>query len=351
MLTSTQYPKAGGYQMVRYATDAQGRRTDTWLQSSNPANTTWAGHENTSYDSSGRVKQLTAYTGTGNASDTVVFDTLYCYNSASPAPTCGTDTTQDHAKLRWTKDNITGQTTTYSYDTSARITQAAQAGGSGTNSTYAYTYDARGNRLTQVVTGSAASSQTLTYNAANQITTTGYAYDGTGNLTATPTATYGYNGFQQMTTATTGGVTSTYTYAGADQKAVLTESTASRTYNLSYGKNDAQGNPQVATYTVNGNAAHIYSDPITGQALMLTTSADIDGIYVWDGLGNPVGLLVDFASNVFSYSYDPYGTQVLTAGGTGNGSAQNPYSFKAGIQDRASGLVKFGIRWYNATTG
>ncbi|MBG6215288.1 RHS repeat-associated protein, partial [Cryobacterium sp. CAN_C3] len=32
-------------------------------------------------------------------------------------------------------------------------------------------------------------------------------------------------------------------------------------------------------------------------------------------------------------------------------SAQNPYSFKAGIQDRASGLVKFGIRWYNATTG
>ncbi|BDZ48622.1 hypothetical protein GCM10025867_08630 [Frondihabitans sucicola] len=57
-----------------------------------------------------------------------------------------------------------------------------------------------------------------------------------------------------------------------------------------------------------------------------------------------MGLLVDFAANAFSYSYDPYGQQALTAGGSGNGASQNPYAFKAGITDRASGLVKFGIR-------
>jgi hypothetical protein len=73
-----------------------------------------------------------------------------------------------------------------------------------------------------------------------------------------------------------------------------------------------------------GNGAHVYSDPVTGQALMLTTSTGVNGIYVWDGIGNPVGLLVDFSSNVFSYEYDPYGAQVLRAGGTGNGAAQNP---------------------------
>jgi RHS repeat-associated protein len=84
---------------------------------------------------------------------------------------------------------------------------------------------------------------------------------------------------------------------------------------------------------------------------MLTTSSDIDCLYVWDGLGNPVGLLVDFAANAFSYSYDPYGQQALTAGGGGNGAAQNPYAFKAGTTDRASGLVKFGIRWYEAESG
>jgi RHS repeat-associated protein len=33
------------------------------------------------------------------------------------------------------------------------------------------------------------------------------------------------------------------------------------------------------------------------------------------------------------------------------GAAQNPYAFKAGINDRASGLVKFGYRWYNPVTG
>jgi RHS repeat-associated protein len=45
------------------------------------------------------------------------------------------------------------------------------------------------------------------------------------------------------------------------------------------------------------------------------------------------------------------GTRALTAGGTGSGAGQNPYSFKAGIQDRGTGLVKFGLRWYEPTTG
>jgi RHS repeat-associated protein len=355
VLTSTRYPKDGTFQTTRYATDAQGRRTDTWLQSTNPDNSTWAGHEVTSYDSSGRVKQLTASTNDNSgapAGIVVVFDMLYCYNTASAAPTCGTGAATDRDKLQWTKNNLTNQVTAYTYDTSGRVTQVAQSGGNAGNSTFAFTYDTHGNRLTQVVvTGSNPSSQTLTYNSANQITTSGYAYDGTGNLTATPTATYVYNRFQQMTSATTGGVQATYTYAGADQKMVLSETVPNRTYKLGYGKNDANGNPQVTTYTVNGNGAHVYSDPVTGQALMLTTSTGVNGIYAWDGIGNPVGLLVDFSSNVFSYEYDPYGAQVLRAGGTGNGAAQNPYAFKAGINDRASGLVKFGYRWYNPVTG
>nr|WP_255461406.1 RHS repeat-associated core domain-containing protein [Glaciihabitans sp. INWT7] len=41
----------------------------------------------------------------------------------------------------------------------------------------------------------------------------------------------------------------------------------------------------------------------------------------------------------------------VTAGGTGNGAPQNPYAFHAGIKDPGSGLVKFGLRWYNPVTG
>ncbi len=82
---------------------------------------------------------------------------------------------------------------------------------------------------------------------------------------------------------------------------------------------------------------------------MLTTSSDVATLYVYDGLDNPVGLLADFATNTVSSNFDPYGLGSVS--GTGNGAAQNPYGFHSGIQDRASGLVKFGIRWYNPTTG
>jgi RHS repeat-associated protein len=44
-------------------------------------------------------------------------------------------------------------------------------------------------------------------------------------------------------------------------------------------------------------------------------------------------------------------TQTIVGGITTDGYPQNPYLFKGGIQDRASGLVKFGQRWYSPTTG
>ena len=70
-----------------------------------------------------------------------------------------------------------------------------------------------------------------------------------------------------------------------------------------------------------------------------------------DGTGNPVGMLTSFNTNAFGYAYDPYGTAHLTSGGGGGGTNQNPYLFKGGLQDRGSGLVKFGQRWYDPTTG
>ena len=250
---------------------------------------------------------------------------------------------------QFSKDQLSGQVTTYQYDNTGRIHVVTQTGGT-TNNVYTYGYDKNGNRTSAVVTGSSPSSQTLTYNAANQITTNGYTYDGTGNLTATPSQSFTYNEFQQMTSATTGGVTSTYTYTGAAENEVLSKTTPNgHTYNLIYGKGGTIAEYQVVTSST--LSAEIYNDPTTAQPLMLTTSSDIACLYVWDGLGDPVGLLVDYNGNAFSYSYDPYGAQALTAGGGGNGAGQNPYTFKAGIQDRASGLVKFGQRWYNPTTG
>jgi RHS repeat-associated protein len=350
VLTSTKYPHNGSFQYLYYTTDDQGRRTDTYLQSDS-TKTYWQGHTHYSYDPSGRVTNVTAQTGSAPTTITTVFNTDYCYNSGSAAPTCSTTSSTDRSQLQWSKDNLSGGlTTAYTYDGSGRIKTAAQSGSSSAN-TWNYTYDARGNRLTAVVTGANPSSQTLTYNAANQITTTGYSYDGTGNLTATPSATYTYNGAQQMTQAVTGSVTSTYTYAGASQNEVLSETFSGSTYKLTYGRPGQNGLPTIEQYKVGSGQAYLFSDPQTGQPIMLSTSSDQDCLYVMDGIGNPVGLLTDFATNAFTFAYDPYGAANLTAGGAGNGYTQNPYLFKAGIQDRATGLVKFGLRWYNPTTG
>ena len=94
----------------------------------------------------------------------------------------------------------------------------------------------------------------------------------------------------------------------------------------------------------------MFDDPTTGQPLGIVTSADQACMLVFDGTENPVGLLTNSATVSFAYKYDPWGVQTLTAGGTGNGAGQNPYTFHAGIKDPGSELVKFGQHWYNPTT-
>jgi RHS repeat-associated protein len=56
-------------------------------------------------------------------------------------------------------------------------------------------------------------------------------------------------------------------------------------------------------------------------------------------------------SSATAYDYDPYGVRAITTDSGGNGTTQNPYTFKAGIQDRVTGWVKFGARWYDPTMG
>ena len=348
--TSITYAHNASTQVLGIATDSRGRRTDQWLQT-DPGHTVWAAHTHNDYDTSGRVSRTIGQVGPSNTSNTTVLDVSYCYNSATPAPTCGTGTTTDRSKLQWSKDNLTGQTTTYSYDGAGRLTGVVQSGGTGANS-YAYTYDSRGNRLTAVVTGATPSSQTFTVNPANQISTAGYSYDGTGNLTADPTGTNSYNGAEQMTSVTRAGGTYAYTYAGTSQNEVLSETTPTHgSYQLVYGRTDQQGQPVVEQVNFNGSTGYVEHDPITGQPLMLRTSNGIQTLYVSDGIGNPVALLTDYSTQSYAYKYDPYGAAVLTAGGGNGGTQQNPYLFKGGIQDRTTGWVHFGARWYNPTTG
>ncbi|KQQ96361.1 hypothetical protein ASF72_01490 [Arthrobacter sp. Leaf141] len=336
----------GVQKTLAVATDDRGRRTDTWLQAS-PARTAWKAKSHTDYDRSGRVTRVTAKSGEGDTDNTTVMDLSYCYAAGSTAPICSTTATADRSKIQWVKDNISGAVTTYTYDAAGRLTKAVVTGSA--PATYTYTYDSRGNRLT--ANGGTVNNQSFTVNAANQITSTNYTYDGAGNLTKDQNGTYAYNGAEQMTSITKGGTTHNYTYAGTSQTEVLSQNTPEGNYQITYGRTDAQGLPIIEQYKKDTLTAYVEHDPITGEPLMLRTSSGMQSLYLYDGTGNPAALVTSAPTTAFSYDYDPYGVAILDEDSGGLGTSQNPYTFKAGIKDRTTDWVKYGQRWYDPTTG
>lgn len=355
VLTSTTTPSPNGTETINFITDSNGRRTDTYVDS-NADNSTWASRTHINYDTSGRIQEIQGWVGPSSSNNQRIYDLYYCYNASSTSPNCGTTSTNDRSKIQWVTDFQSGQSTAYTYDSRGRITKTVTTGsGTATAGTWEFGYDVRGNRTSAKFTdsnGNVTTNQTLTYNAANQITTSGFSYDGAGNLTAVPEYTFTYNGAEQLTQAVHNGSTTTnYTYAGADQKSLLSLSTSggdNRTYQ--YGRADQDGNPTIVSATSNSVRSNIVNDAKTGQPIVLVTPSFAFGQYAYDGSGNPFGLLTDSAS-AFTKGYDPYGTDVVTYDGGGDGLASNPFGFKAGVEDAHTGLVKFGQRWYNPYWG
>ena len=348
-LTSMIYPQNGHTETTVFANDADGRRTDAWLQS-NAAHTVWAAHEQFTYDTSGRIKTVLGQNGPATSPATVV-DETQCYTVNSTAPTCSPATKDDRTDVQSVHDNVTGETTVYSYDTSNRLHQVVITGG-GNPRTYTYGYDNAGNRTTTSVTGSIPSSQSLSFNNANQITTSGYTYDGSGNLTASPGQTATFNAAGQQTSVQQGNVTTSYTYAGTNQDELLSESTpGGNTYDDTYGRTDSNGLPEIESVTDNGLTGYVLHDP-TGKPVMLQTASGVTCLYLYDGIGNPIGLSTSASTTSVALQYDPYGATTRTdSSGNDGGWTENPYLFQGGTQDRATGEVKFGQRWYSPATG
>jgi len=194
----------------------------------------------------------------------------------------------------------------------------------------------------------------LTFNNANQVTSSGYSYDGGGNRTASPTGTAGYNTAGQATTTTKTGVTGTnsYVYAGTSQAEPVKENTTTGdVYTLSYGRTDRSGLPEIEQVKVNTLTGYVLHDP-SGLPVMIQTNSQVMCLYMYDGRDNPVLLATNFNTVSYALQFDPYGAATQTAGTTTNGGwILNPYTFGGGLQDRATGLVKFGGRWYDPGTG
>lgn len=355
-LIAMEYPAPDGIRgTTKFAVDAQGRRTDTWMRA-NDGTARWAAHTHTDYDTNGRPTRVLGErrsAGSATSPITTVVDLTYCY-AVSTYPTCSTTPSADRSLVQWRRDNLTGQLTTYTYDNARRLTGAAVTAGTASDgsalpaTSYAYAYDARGNRTTATVNGVAT---TRTHNAANQITTTGFTYDGAGNLTTDPTAgAIAYTAGDQMASVTRSGTTYSYTYAGVGNGELVHHNTPDGTYAYTYGAQGSSRRPVIQQVTKSGSVAHLDNDP-TGKPVQLRTSTGQDLLYVYDGLGSPVALITSSNTTAFQYSFDPYGVADLQQTSGGNATVQTPFLFTGGLDDRTTDWTLNTARYYNAGEG
>jgi YD repeat-containing protein len=95
--------------VLRYAYNADGKRTDTWF-ATNAGNTVWAAHTHTDYDKSNRPART--WTARNSSDSTRSVDLSYCRSpftgAACPTTSAGTDT----GLIQWSVDNLTGARTT-----------------------------------------------------------------------------------------------------------------------------------------------------------------------------------------------------------------------------------------------
>lgn len=372
-LTATTYPSGAGTAKQLYKTDSNsGRRTDTWMNAVPNADSakdpeTWEARQHVEYDKSGKITRIQAW-GDEDRSKPIV-DVTYCYVAGTtPGSSCDANSANDRDKLQWTKDNTTGeaasgQVTTYGYkgDDDAetdRLTSVVQSGGADPTN-WTFTYDDNGNRTRatarDVGTNTVKSDTQLSYNSVGQITTAGYEYDGTGNLTKAPGQTFTYNGAQQLTASTKDGKTTRYTYAGASMVKMLSQATdGGQAYQYTYGTTDRNGVPVLAARGAAGSGtASVMTDPKNNRPLNLRTADGATSMWVIDGIGNQVAAITDKGTKAYTVRYDPYGTETVSFGDTSAQWKQNPFGFKAGLRSSSTdnGLTKFGYRWQSSVTG
>jgi YD repeat-containing protein len=339
----------------RFAYDADGRRTTTWFDT-NSTESTWVGKMMTTYDSSGRISRIQAFTNNDLAADV---DTSYCYSPFVSGKSCPTASASTDTSLvqyatgdPWWVSSPT--VSVNSYDKGNRLTKVTNNVNGMTSS---YGYDADGNLTSANDNGTAA---TWSFNSANEVTSSGYAYDGAGNQTSDPVAgTMTYNSADQMTQATplcdqcSSRATENFTYADRSQAEVLSDGSAS---NITYGLAGQTGQPWVQDYTAPpGSGFGIYAlHDQKGDLLGEDTNGFISA-YVTDNTGSVIatidngGIVNNVGPNINSGSYTPYGYFA------GAGAIDPLFTFTGALQDATglgnesdgTGFQHLGQRWYD----
>jgi hypothetical protein len=202
-----------------------------------------------------------------------------------------------------------------------------------------------------------AAAGTLSYNSGNQITTSGYGYDGAGNqATDHRNGALAYNDAGQMTTAATPANGPEHlSYAGDTQSQVLSDGTATA---ITYGLAGPGGQPWVQSYipaTAGSPPAYVLHDQ-QGTPLAMTRGGSVYA-YVPDNTGSVTALIDTSGNTAASYAYDPYGNTTATSGAQATinligytGALTDP-GLPASSGTPSTGYTHLGQRWQNPATG
>jgi RHS repeat-associated protein len=310
---------------------------------------------------------ITATSGgsTGTVSDEYTYDLNGQLASYTASSTVGTTTKLLYSETIVTRDNAgrikekidaygyTGATEShdwqYDYDTAGRLTQAKEDG----VVTGSYGYDDDDNRIAATVGGTVISPLSAA------------SYDAQDRMTAYGGATYAYGANGELATKTVSGAVTSYTYDAFGNLLDVTPPTGSAVDYVIDGLNRRVGR-KVGGSLVQGL---LYKDQLNSVAELDGTGALI-AQYIYGTKANVPDLRIDAAGNVYRVlsdhlgsprlvvkvsdgttaermDFDEFGNEAITAGAT----ISVPFGFAGGLADPQTGLVRFGARDYDPTTG
>jgi RHS repeat-associated protein len=266
----------------------------------------------------------------------------------------GAGTQRYREELEWSADgriarmteNVDGASHTYdyTYDADGQLTKVERDAGTGAAAVLErYGYDDNGNRTSRRL-GSDAD-ETATYDDQDRLVSRGataYTFDAAGFMTARGDDRFDYSARGELLSATVGGVTVTYRYDGLGRRVARTQSGATTQY--LYGN---PGNPgQVtATRSAAGVLTTYYYDD---DGLLFAIERGGAKFFVaTDQVGSP--RVVTNSSGVVQkvLDYDAFGDQVADSAP----AFELPIGYAGGIDDRVTGLVRFGLRDLDTASG
>ncbi len=247
-----------------------------------------------------------------------------------------------------------GAAVSFTYDNLRRITSETRSG----EGTTTYTYDKFGNMASKT---SGGVSVRYSYDKNNRLLSAAetngditdivnYTYDANGNMLSSSSAEsedsetagrnagyYSYDGWNRLTSFTSGGITAAYVYNGDNlrQRKTVTENGVSKTVTHAYdGMNVA--------YESDGTNESSF---IRGNNLISTVSGSDKKYYILNHRGDVVGLFNSKRQVTSNYNFDAFGNQKT------NTADSNPFRYCGEYYDNETGFIYLRNRYYDPSIG